>query len=212
MAGGWGVYEKKGRWKGEPWDEGGGYSDVRLEGLRCIKGGAAPCRESGLFIYCKEAVSLQGFPGELVPITTSAPAPTLRLGTPVKLHPVREGRKRERKIERQKRGSPPIAPGRVLFCLRLELKMGETTQCLCLGTKENKQTPNAIEVLIKSQAALQLRCAASQNKKLFVVGLFTLPPSYSTCFLNLLQISLDFLFFPFAFSPPPCFHLAVCEK
>lgn len=89
--------------------------------------------------------------------------------------------------------------------------MGETTQRLCLGTKENKQTPNAKEVLIKSQAALQLHGAASQNKKLFVVGLFTLPPSYSTCFLNLLQISPDFLFSPFH-SPPPCFHLSVCEK
>ena len=85
--------------------------------------------------------------------------------------------------------------------------MGETTQCLCLGTKENKQTPNAKEVLIKSQAAMQLCCAASQNKKLFVVGLFTLPPSYSTCFLNLPQISPDFLFFPF-YSPLP-FHLSV---
>lgn len=89
--------------------------------------------------------------------------------------------------------------------------MGETTQRLCLGTKENKQTPNAKEVLIKSQAALQLGCAASQNKKLFVVGLFTLPPSYFTCFLNLLRISQDSLFSLFH-SPPPTFHISVCEK
>eukprot|EP00064_Thunnus_orientalis_P007200 superscaffoldBa00000787_g7220 len=37
------------------------------------------------------------------------------------------------------------ALGRVLSFPRLELKMGETTQRLCLGTNENKQTPNAKE-------------------------------------------------------------------
>lgn len=52
--------------------------------------------------------------------------------------------------------SPPIALGCVLSFPRLELEMGETMQRLCRGTKENKQTPNAKEVLIKSQAALQL--------------------------------------------------------
>ena len=70
----------------------GGYSDVKLflRVWRCIKGEVAPCRESGLFIYCKEAVSLQGFSVEPVPITTLVPAPTLQLNAPVKLHPARE--------------------------------------------------------------------------------------------------------------------------
>lgn len=148
-------------------------------------------------------MSLQGFPGELVPIPTSASTPILQLNTIVKLHPSREDSKARQKAN--KWDSPPVARGRVLSP-RLELKMGETMQRLCLSTKENKQTTNAKEVLIKSQAALQLCCAASQNKKLFVVGLFTLPPSYSTCFLNLLRISLDFLFSQFH-SPPPSFHL-----
>lgn len=142
---------------------------------------------------------------------SSAPVPTLQLNILVKLHLAKKDsikREKERKTESH---SPPIALGHVLFYPRLELKMGETTQRLCLGTEENKQTPNTKEVLIKSQAALQLCCAASQNKKLFVVGLFTLPPSYSTCFLNLLRISPDFLFSLFR-PPPPYFHLSVCEK
>lgn len=77
------------------------YCEAVLEGLRCIKGGAAPCRESGLFIYSKEALSLQGFPGEPVPISTSAPAPTLQLNALLKLHPTREVGARERKRERE---------------------------------------------------------------------------------------------------------------
>lgn len=38
--------------------EGVQYCEAVLEGLRYIKGGVAPCRESGLFIYSKNALSL----------------------------------------------------------------------------------------------------------------------------------------------------------
>lgn len=59
--------------------------------------GAVAGRESGLFIYSREDVSLKGFPGKLVPvITTSAPAPTLQLNSARKLHPAREDSKRGR--------------------------------------------------------------------------------------------------------------------
>lgn len=77
--------------------------------------------ESGLFIYCKEAVSLQGFsrgacPHHYLSSYTCPPAKPPSF----KLHPVMEdGRQRERK-----RDSPYVAVSRVLFFPHLELKMG----------------------------------------------------------------------------------------
>lgn len=46
-----------------------------LEGLRHMQAGEAPCSESGLFIYCREADPLQGLLWVHGAIAASAPTP-----------------------------------------------------------------------------------------------------------------------------------------
>lgn len=146
----------------------GGHSEEKLslrvlkmhKGRRCSMQG-----EWAVYLRQRSCVPLGLFQGSSSPSLPRPPAPAPQL------NPQLSSTRPERK-----RASPLVALGRVLSFPPSGAENGGENHAAPLPStkRENKQTPNAKEVLIKSQTALQLRRAASQNKKLFVVGLLSL--------------------------------------